>query len=615
MGLSFALGSALSGLRATQTGLELVSTNIANVNTPGYTKKNAQLATNVLADRASGVRVTGIQRDIDTYVQRQLRVEAGGLSYSNVAASFLDRVQRVFGTPNSSTSLDTLVTKFTNSLDTLATTPSSQSARQGVLNEAQILAQSLNSMSADIQAMRENADRGLASTVDAVNAALNGIDRVQEQISALSASGNVSPDLLDQRDRYVDELSQLVDIRVSDTGGDFQIYTTGGAPLFTGSAPATLTYENQVAMMPQALYSPDPEQNRAGTVMLRGSDGQPIDLLSGSYLRSGELKAYADLRDDVLVEAQTQLDEIASAMADALSTNVVQGTAPTAPATDWSIDLADLQSGNKVNFTYNQMPGGQSRTVTFVRVESADTLPLSNDLTADPNDTVVGIDFSGGPAAVQAQMQAALGANFAVSGAGSSITIDTANPAAVVPTGLSARVTATGFMDGLGIPFFVDGAEAFTDSQEGLTQRLGFAARIQVNPALIEDPAMLVNYQASMASGDASRVVHLRNALENTSITYRNDTGLGGTTSPFTGSIADFARGVIEKQASNAALASRIQEGQEVVVTSLLDRYAEKSAVDVDEEMSKLLQLQTAYSANARVISTVKEMMDILMQM
>ena len=104
-------------------------------------------------------------------------------------------------------------------------------------------------------------------------------------------------------------------------------------------------------------------------------------------------------------------------------------------------------------------------------------------------------------------------------------------------------------------------------------------------------------------------------ALENASIQYRTDTGLGGATSPFTGSIGDFARGLIETQARNADLAARVQEGQEVVVTSLMDRFAEKSAVDVDEEMSKLLQLQSAYAANARVISTVKEMIDVLLAM
>src|SRR5690606_37787622 len=126
---------------------------------------------------------------------------------------------------------------------------------------------------------------------------------------------------------------------------------------------------------------------------------------------------------------------------------------------------------------------------------------------------------------------------------------------------------------------------------------------------------LLVNYQSAMTSGDAARPTFLRDALENAKIQFRTDTGLGGSSSPFTGTIADFARGLIETQARNAELAARVQEGQEVVVTSLQDRFAEKSSVNVDEEMTKLLQLQSAYAANARVISTVKEMMDVLLAM
>jgi flagellar hook-associated protein 1 FlgK len=155
----------------------------------------------------------------------------------------------------------------------------------------------------------------------------------------------------------------------------------------------------------------------------------------------------------------------------------------------------------------------------------------------------------------------------------------------------------------------------YTGSVDGVDQRIGFAGRIKVNPALFDDPALLVNYQASMTSGDASRPTFLRDALENAQTQYRTDTGIGGATSPFTGSIADFARNLIETQASNADIASRVQEGQEVVVTSLQDRFAEKSGVDPDVEMGKLLQLQSAYAANARVVSTVKEMLDVLMQM
>jgi flagellar hook-associated protein 1 len=618
MGLSYALSTSLSGLRTTQAGIELVSSNVANVRTPGYTRKDQLLDAAVIAGRTSGVRVAAIQREIDTYVQRQLRTETSGLSFSNVAANYLSQLQGLFGTPGGKTSLDSLVTNFTGALDTLATTPSSQSARQDVLNEAGLLANQLNRLSSDIQDMREDADRGISSTVTRVNNALQNLQKVQEQIGVMATSGNaVSPDLLDQRDLFINQLSELVDIRVAEgSNGRLSIYTTNGAPLFVDNVASTLDFEGSGGIGPHALYSADPAERLIGTVFLVGRDGKKTDLLAGNLLSSGELKAFIEIRDNVLVEAQTQLDELAASMAEALGTRTVAGTAPTAPATDWGVDLSDLKAGNKVTFTYTEQPGGQSRTVTLVSVDGTDDLPLSDDLTANPNDRVFGIDFSGTDADIQAQIQAALGGNFNVTYGASALTIDTANPAAVLPSGLSASVTATALTgEGPALPFFTDGADYYTGALEDGGQRLGFASRIKVNPALLNDPALLVNYQTPMVSGDAARVTFLRDALENAALQFRTDTGLGGSTSPFTGSIADFARGLIQTQAGNSDLAARVQEGQEVVVTSLLDRYQEKSGVDVDVEMSKLLELQSAYAANARVITTVKEMIDVLLAM
>ncbi|BCJ91631.1 flagellar hook-associated protein FlgK [Terrihabitans soli] len=613
MGLSTALTTSLSGLRTTQSGIELVSSNVANVNTRGYTKKNIVLESDIIADRSAGVRVAAITREIDTYVQRQLRTETSGLAFSSVASNYLGQLQSLYGTPGGANSLDKRVGDFTNALDALATTPSSQSARQDVLNQAKLMVQQLKGMSSSIQSMRQDADRGISNTVDRVNASLQGLEKVQQQIGVMTAAGqDVSPDILDQRDLFISELSEYVDVRVSEVSGRLSIYTTGGAALFVDNTASELKFEGPAAMVPHALYSEDPAERNIGTVLLIGPDGQPKDLLAGDKLRSGELKAYVELRDNILVEAQRQLDELASSMAEALGTTPVNGVAN---GTGFDLDVSDIQPGNKMTLTYDQLPGGQSRTVTFVAIDDPSLLPLANDVTADPNDTVYGIDFSGGPASVAAQMQAALGTDFVVTNTGSTITFDAAT-AAVDVTGASARATATALTgDGLALPFFLDGGSLYTNSLEGGGQRLGFASRIQLNEALVNDPALLVNYQTPTASGDAARATFLRDALENPTLQYRSDTGVGGTNSPFTGSIADFARTLIETQASNADIASRVQEGQEVVVTSLQDRFIEKSGVDVDEEMAKLLQLQSAYAANARVISTVKEMIDILLAM
>src|SRR5690606_8996774 len=163
----------------------------------------------VIAGRTSGVKIAAIQREIDTYVQRQLRTENSGLAFSNVAANYLGQLQSLFGTPGGSTSLDKLVTNFTGALDALATTPSSQSTRQAVLNEASLLAQQLNSMSASIQTMRDDDDRGISTTVDGINATLQQLEKGQQQIGVMATSDNaVSPDLLGHRDLFIDQLSE-----------------------------------------------------------------------------------------------------------------------------------------------------------------------------------------------------------------------------------------------------------------------------------------------------------------------------------------------------------------------------------------------------------------------
>ena len=118
------------------------------------------------------------------------------------------------------------------------------------------------------------------------------------------------------------------------------------------------------------------------------------------------------MRDEVLVQAQTQLDEIAAAMARALSDRTINGTAVApVPQAGFDIDLSNLIDGNSVRVTYTDNLSGQQRTLTLMRVDDPDALPLSDSATTDPNDQVIGIDFSGGMASVVSQLSAALGSS------------------------------------------------------------------------------------------------------------------------------------------------------------------------------------------------------------
>src|SRR5450756_1649863 len=101
MSLGDALSIAMSGLRASQAAMALVSSNVANAETPGYVAKSSdQVATNSGASGV-GVNVLGVNRQLDAYVQAQLRTETSGASYASTNSDYLQQLQSLYGDPNS----------------------------------------------------------------------------------------------------------------------------------------------------------------------------------------------------------------------------------------------------------------------------------------------------------------------------------------------------------------------------------------------------------------------------------------------------------------------------------------------------------------------------------
>lgn len=612
MSLSTALNSALSGLKANQAGIDLVAANVSNSQTAGYVKKTLVTSAQVTGGSTTGVRVDDVRREIDLYLQRQLRIESGGAAYADTRATYLNQLQTSLGTPGSGVSLDSLMSSFSSSLDALAASPQDQSARAGVLQEAQLLAQSLNAASQTVQSLRGEADRGLRAGVESANESLQTIERLTKTIIEQRARGGEITGLLDERDKAINDLSALMDIRVEDLGGgDVRIRTQAGLSLYDDSA-ATLAYTGGGGTMtPEAQYSSDPSKSALGTITLTRPSGMSVDLLADGQLRSGQLKALGELRDVTLPQAQTQLDELAANLAQALSTKTTAGTAITG---GYDLTTDGALAGDKLSLTYTS--GGATRSITIVNVGDPSRLPLNDALTADPNDTVIGIDFSSPTAATD--LDAALAAKgIAIDAAASADGFAfTSGAAGTTIDAGSSKTTATALSgDGLALPLFVDGAGdmPFSGSLDGGDQRLGFAGRIAVNPALLDDPSKLVLYEADTAQGDQSRVDFLRQALSG-DIRFRADTGIGGTGSPFTGTLGEFARSIVATQANASATASRVAEGQGLVVSALSDRFSSASGVDVDEEMGRLIQFQTAYTANARVMTAAREMLDMLLR-
>ena len=215
MGLSQALSAALAGVNVTQQSLSVIAGNVANADTPGYVTESATQSETVVAGQAgAGVDTTGINRDLNTLLQSQLRTETSGNSYAGTTSQLYQQLQQIYGTPGSSTSFDAIYNNFTNALQSLATTPSSTSNQSAVVGAAQELAQNLNSMTTSIQQLRTEAEQGIANGVQTANTALQQIAQINLQLQGASPTDGSTATLEDQRDQDVTQLSQLMNVTV-----------------------------------------------------------------------------------------------------------------------------------------------------------------------------------------------------------------------------------------------------------------------------------------------------------------------------------------------------------------------------------------------------------------
>ena len=620
MSLTQALSAAISGLRANQAGLALVSANVANAGTPGYVRKTISQVATAGSDAGISVNVTGVQRELDTYVQRQLRVENSGASYADTLSNIYKQLQDVYGAPGSSNTLESVYNSFTNALQTLSSSPDDTAAQSAVLSAAKLLTQQLNQSSDSIQALRGNAELGISDAVTKANQAINQIADLNNRIAASSQSDGATATMLDQRDAAVDQLSRLMDINViKGDNNQISVFTNSGVQLVDNQA-SEIKFDPQGTMTAGSAWSSDPTKRNVGTLSLVSPTGGSVDLIESHSVRSGQIAAYLQMRDETLVQAQSQLDAFAGAMASSLSDKTTAGTGVTSGLqSGFDVDIGSMSAGNKITINYTDGLTNTPHTLSLIRVDPS-ALPLSNDATASLNDRVVGINFAGGMSSVMAQITAALGGTGMVASNPSGNTLEVLNDGAgniVHITSVSATKTATSLLGGNAeLPFFTDGSQPYTGAISVLgSQSIGFSGRITINPALLADPSKLVTYQAGTPAGDSTRPDFIFQQLTAGSMQYSPDTGIGTAGSPFSGSISTFLRQVISAQGEAADSANNLKAGQDVVQASLQQRFSDSSSVNVDQEMATLLTLQNAYAANARVLTTVKQMFDTLMQM
>src|SRR6202035_290795 len=288
MSLGSALATAMSGLRANQAALSIVSSNVANAQTPGYVTESVNQVEVATGDTGASVSVIGINRQLSQFVQAQLRSETSGGAYADQMAGVLTQLQSVYGTPGGAGTLETAFTNFTTALQSLSTNSGSSSAQTSAVTAAQSLAQQLNATTQGIQALRSNAEQDINISVGQANAAMTQIAKINTQLQGMSATDPTAATLMDQRDMAIDQLSQLMDVRVSNNGNNqTSVYTSNGVEL-VGAQASTMSFNSQGTLSANSQWNSNPALSTAGTITCTLANGAKVDMIATNSISSGQ---------------------------------------------------------------------------------------------------------------------------------------------------------------------------------------------------------------------------------------------------------------------------------------------------------------------------------------
>ncbi len=305
-----ALGVALTGLEAARGAVDITGNNIANVNTPGYSREEVNLVENPTVQVGNLVFGTGVSLGQTTSVRDSLldqRIDQENQSASQLNAFLgpMDQVQTLFN-ETAGSGLEAPLTDFFNSLTQLATDPANSTYREGVITAGQDLASDFQQDSSSLQSLQSNADLSVVQAVDQVNQLTQQIASLNVQISNLEGVGQDAGSDIDQQTQLVNQLSGLIGITQTDAGdGSLTIATTGGAALVDAGSSFALT----TAVNPNTTFH---------DVYANGTD--ITSAITGGSL-GGEIQA----RDQAIPGILNQLDTLAYNIETSVNTQSTAG--------------------------------------------------------------------------------------------------------------------------------------------------------------------------------------------------------------------------------------------------------------------------------------------------
>ncbi|WP_445366608.1 flagellar hook-associated protein FlgK [Methylomonas sp. BW4-1] len=547
------LGSALSGLVASQRALETTSNNISNVSTEGYSRQRVELATRSEQYTGSGyvgngVDAVNIVRSYDQFITEQLRSSTSAFAGADTYQKLITQVDNLIA--NESTGLSPAIKSFFNAINDVSNDPSSVPARQVILAEADTMAKQFNNLASRFNEMGKQVNSQLDSIVGDLNNFAKALAKLNNNIVSdmgRSAGKQIPNESLDQRDWLLSNIAQKVDVSViNQTDGSVSVFIGQGQPLVLGSYAANLSV--QASKTDSAHKS----------ILLNGQDISP-------QITSGELYGNLHFRDLVLDVAQQQLGSLAMGIA------------------------IEFNSVHQSGFDLNGNPGLAlfdlgSPSIGVKSVAKDSNLIVTASFSAPPSAANIGASYRLDVSATVPDV------TYNLTNLSDGTSINGLNNASL-PTATVAAGFSITFPSGV-----LNAGDSFKISP-GID-----AARTLRTNAAITSPRQVAAADMPGLSGDN------RNALKLAKIETQSIMQNGKVT--FTQVYGQLVADVGSKTHS----AQLNRDAQQTLFQRAKGAQESVSGVNLDEEAADLIKYQHSYQAAAHVVSIAKNLFDTLIQ-
>ncbi len=307
-----ALNAALSGLRVAQQQLSVISNNVSNATTPGYTKKILPQTTQVINSTGEiiGVQSGTMIRKIDFNLERELWTQISSVSGLETKGAYLDTIEKFHGATNKEISISAEIAELKDKFAALSDSPADGFLLQSTLTQAQTVANKFNDFGKLLTQLRNDAQDEMVTTVERVNDLLSSIAELNSQVKGTGALNRSTAGIEDHRDEAIKELAGLINLTFFTRGdGVVVVQTTNGAQLCDETA-------TEVYFNPGILGATTTYPTGAAGIYVGGDPlvkPGSIDITDSNV--GGKLGALIELRDQTLMQYQTQVDELAHKLA------------------------------------------------------------------------------------------------------------------------------------------------------------------------------------------------------------------------------------------------------------------------------------------------------------